>query len=378
MNNEPIKTFLPDFCNVYTLFLVILLTELLAFVFVLTPLGNHSYDWNYVKTEFFTDLAMVSWFMQWVTLVSVGILCAIRHRLSQLGSDLIVGLFSYLVILIVTLFISEAAWRLSEYSFSTEFGYNEITSVWQTSPVWHENMTQHLLFLLRNLGISAILSAIALRYFYMQAQWKREMQAHAEAQTLALQARIHPHFLFNSMNTIASLIRLDPRAAEQTVEDFADLFRAALSETKRLITLGDEVALCHQYLRIETLRFQQRLQVHWDVDKIPTDALLPPLCLQPLLENAIYHGIQSLPLGGNIDIQGHYDGKWIQLKITNPIATDLPVTHQGHQIAQQNIRKRLQAYYGTQASLHVHIQPHLYQVTLRFPYKNQYDENCYR
>jgi two-component system sensor histidine kinase AlgZ len=355
--------FLPDFCNGYTIFLVVILTELLAFVLVLVPLNKPGYDWDYITTSLMVDLAMISWFMQWVALLSIGLLCLVRHRLSKLGNDALVGFLSYLLVLTVTALVSESAWQVK----------NLVAGV-----PWHDIHTQHWLFLLRNLGISAIISAIVLRYFYMQHQWKKQTEAHAYAQTQALQARIRPHFLFNSMNTIASLIRFNPELAEQAVEDLADIFRASLSDTRKLVTWRDELTLCLQYSRIEALRFRERLQVVWQTDKIPEDALLPPLCLQPLLENAIRHGIQSLPEGGTIDINGQFDGKFISLEITNPIAEEWPSPHQGNQMAQLNIKQRLQVYYGGQAYLKVQNQNQRYQVILRFPYQNQYHENYYR
>lgn len=365
--NSSIKSddslFLPDFCNGYTIFLVVILTELLAFVLVLVPLNKPGHDWDYITTSLMVDLAMISWFMQWVALLSIGLLCLVRHHLSKLGNDALVGFLSYLLVLTVTVLVSESAWQVK----------NLVAGV-----PWSDTHTPHWLFLLRNLGISAIIGAIVLRYFYMQHQWKKQTEAHAYAQIQALQARIRPHFLFNSMNTIASLIRFNPELAEQVVEDLADIFRASFSDTRKLVTWHDELTLCLQYSRIEALRFRERLQVVWQTDKIPADALLPPLCLQPLLENAIRHGIQSLPEGGTIDINGQFDGKFISLEITNPIAEEWPSPHQGNQMAQLNIKQRLQVYYGDQAYLKVQNQNQRYQVTLRFPYQNQYHENYYR
>ncbi|MDM8558834.1 histidine kinase [Candidatus Parabeggiatoa sp. HSG14] len=354
--------FLPDFCHVYTVFLGIIVTELLAFVFMLVPLSKAGYDWDYVTKELIIDLAMLSLFIQWITLVSMGLLCLVRYQLCRLGNDIVAGIISYLLILFVTLGVSEFAWQLDEYVLSAK-------------PTL--NTAHHLLFLLRNLGISAIISAIALRYFYIQYQWKKQMEANAYAQAQALQARIRPHFLFNSMNTIASLIRFQPEKAEQAVEDFADLFRASLNDAKTYITFSEELALCQQYLRIEALRLGERLQIVWEVDNIPKNAILPLLCLQPLLENAIYHGIQPLSEGGTITITGLFDGKHIKLNIKNPL-DDIQSKHQGHHMAQQNIHQRLYFFYGLQAKLIVQKNANMYTVTINFPYKNQSDENYYR
>jgi len=403
--------FLPDFCNVYTVFLVIIVTELLAFVVVLVPLGHQEYPWDYVKNSFLADLAMVSWFIQWVSIVSQGLLCWARRALVQLKSDVLVGLLSYFLILAVTTLISELAWLFNQYSFVRELTFSldhlkfllislslsalvglvvlgvtkkkswgiliyviflvtvgvacELTAMATPS----EEALAHGLFVLRNLGISAIITAIALRYFYVQYQWKRETEMAISAQLQALQARIHPHFLFNSMNTIASLIRFAPHQAEQAVEDFADLFRSALSNPQNLVSWPEELMLCEQYLRLEKLRLGERLQIVWKIGEIPEDVWLPPLCLQPLLENAIYHGIQSLPQGGSLELTASFDGKYLQIEIYNPKGGHS--SHQGHQMAQANIQQRLQAHYGRQAYFKRQDAVDHYQVILRFPCPSQ-------
>ncbi|MCK5662800.1 MAG: histidine kinase [Thiotrichaceae bacterium] len=341
--------FLPNFCDVYTIFLGVLVTELLAFILILTPISQTGYHWNYINKNILIDLGSVSLFVQWITLSSMGLFCLLRRYLSQVENDVIVGFISYILILLVTLIISEFAWRLT------------VAISWPDS-------IHHGLFLGRNMGISAILSAIALRYFYIQYHWKKEIEANANARAQALQARIRPHFLFNCMNTIASLIRFQPKNAEQVVEDLADLFRASLADTKICVTFKEEIALCRQYVHIETIRIGERLQVVWHIDNIPDDALLPQLCLQPLLENAVYHGIQPLAEGGIIAITGQFDGQNIQVNIENPLA-DILSPHQGNQMAQENIGQRLQFLYGSQGKLNVQRYANTYHVKLIFPYK---------
>jgi len=354
-SNQTDNLFLPNFCAVYSVFLSIIVMELLAFVLVLVPLSKTGYNWNYVQTNFITDLAMISLFIQWITLVSIGLLCVIRRWLKPLKNNFIIGIISYLLILLVTWLVSEFAWHIQEYVAFTDFNHN----------------STHQLFLWRNLAISAIISAIALRYFYVQHQWQTETEANAYARAQALQARIRPHFLFNSMNTIASLIRFQPQKAEQVVEDFADLFRASLLDAKMWITFSEELTLGKQYLGIEALRLGNRLQIIWNLDIfLPNDALLPPLCLQPLLENAVYHGIQPLPEGGEIQITGLFDGKRITISIINPLA-DLETKSQGNRMAQQNIQQRLHFFYGSTAKLKIHKEINLYHAELSFPYLNK-------
>ena len=149
-----------------------------------------------------------------------------------------------------------------------------------------------------NVLIAALLGAAMLRYFYVLAQWQARLAAVTRAQVEALQARIRPHFLFNSMNTVAALIRVDPAAAERTVEDLSELFRAALGQHDTGDgTLGEELALVERYLAIEQLRLGERLRVRRELDDLPADFPLPRLLLQPLVENAVRHGIQPLREG---------------------------------------------------------------------------------
>ena len=254
--------FLPDFCAIGTLFTVVLVGQLLVFLLLLTAPGN---DW-------LGELAMISLFVQWVALTSAGLLCATRRLLTLLGNAS-AGIVAWSLVLTVTALVGEAAWWLVE----------------EPSP----GAAAHLPFQLRNLAISAIVSAAALRYLYVQHQWKQRVESEAQARFEALQARIRPHFLFNSMNTIASLARSRPDIAEEVVEDLADLFRASLGDAHTPATLARELELCREYLRIEAQRLGERLRTDWQVDGLPDDALLPPLTLQPLVENAVYHGTHT-------------------------------------------------------------------------------------
>ena len=224
-------------------------------------------------------------------------------------------------------------------------------------------------FILRSMGISAIACALALRYFYVQHQWRRQIEAEAEARFQALQSRIRPHFLFNCMNTIASLIRRQPVLAEESIEDLADLFRASLQDIRHTSTLLDEISLCERYLRIEQHRLGERLQVEWQLDDLPMESKLPSLSLQPLLENAIYHGIEPLADGGTIVIKSENDADFYYLHLENPIADSISTDthHDGNKLAQDNIRQRLAAYFGATATLTVTPEEHSYKVSIKIP-----------
>lgn len=336
-------TFLPDFCNARTVFVVILLAELLAIVLTLAQP-------SYVDDRLY-NLAMYSLFIEWVALSCTAVLCVSRRWLQQF-SDHGAATISYVTTLLVTLVITELAW----WVFNRETGYNFFRQ-------------GHTSFLLPILGISAIVWAMALRYFYVQHQWRIRVASESEARFQALQSRIKPHFLFNCMNTIASLIRRNPALAEEVVEDLSDLFRASLQDSQRPSTLGDEIALCERYLRIEQQRLGPRLNAVWQLAELPLDTPLPALSIQPLLENAIYHGIEPLPEGGTISILGGLGDEGIRIIIENPLsqAASKSPARTGNRIAQENVRQRLGSFFSQDDLLQVSQDEQSYRVSVTIP-----------
>ena len=318
---------------------------------------------------------MISLFIQWVALTSIGVLC-ISRRWLRLLDNWVAGAVSYAMVLVVTLLLSEVAFLLLEqrlidvklYSamqMSEEaywFAQQQLASS-ETSTALHQE------FLLRNLGISAIVTAIALRYFYVQFQWRANLESEAQSRIQALQSRIRPHFLFNSMNTIASFTRSKPELAEQVVEDLADLFRVSLGDARIPVSLSRELEVCREYIRIEELRLGERLKMCWQVDDLPGDAQLPALSLQPLLENAVYHGIEPAPDGGTITLEGKCDNNLLQIIITNTLSPDGRNSREGNQMAQENVGQRLQAFFGPASGLRVESGEQTYQVQITFPYQ---------
>jgi len=190
-----------------------------------------------------------------------------------------------------------------------------------------------------------------------------------EARMQALQARIRPHFLFNSLNAVLSLIRSEPRSAEVALENLAELYRAMLADTRQLVPLSQEVALCRQYLALESLRLGERLHLNWHIDKIPADALLPPLMLQPLAENAVYHGIEPLTDGGDIRFNLYLHQALIHIVIDNSYDAKLPHRSGGHNLALENIRQRLMLHFDMEASVRKHITHDRYQIHITLPYR---------
>jgi two-component system sensor histidine kinase AlgZ len=218
--------------------------------------------------------------------------------------------------------------------------------------------------------ISAIVGALMLRYLYLHQQWRGQVEAVANARLKTLQARIRPHFLFNSMNTIASLTQTDPRLAEEVVEDLADLFRASLAADADRTTLDEELDLCRRYLNIEAQRLGERMRVVWDLDELPGDAPVPPLILQPLVENAVYHGIQPSSAPGEIRIVGRYRRGAVDLSIRNtlPRSADESRRHKGNGMALQNVSQRMAAMFPGAARVTRSLVDGDYLVRLVFPY----------
>jgi len=330
-------------------FVVIILAELLAIILTLAqPPAN---------TVPLYDLAVYSLFSQWVALSCVAVLCLCRRWLDRL-SDLWLATVSYLLTLLVSLIITELAWWL--------FGARYIDEMTTT--------TNHGQFLGQCLGISAITWALALRYFYIQHQWGRRIKSESAARFQALQSRIRPHFLFNCMNTIASLTRRQPALAEEVIEDLSDLFRASLSEERVVSALAEEIELCQRYLRIEQHRLGDRLRVDWQLLDLPQQAHIPVLILQPLVENAIYHGIELLPQGGKITIAGERQDDYIEIRITNPVPDRSGGGQPGHQLAQQNVRERLTTLYQQSGLLRTECVDQQYQAVIRIPYPYEYPD----
>ncbi|HHW4680527.1 MAG TPA: sensor histidine kinase [Xylella taiwanensis] len=200
-------------------------------------------------------------------------------------------------------------------------------------------------------AITVLITGLALHYFYVSDRWVAQLQAQARAEADALQARIRPHFLFNSMNLIASLLRRDPEIAEQAVLDLSDLFRAALEAGGDESNLREECELAERYLAIESLRLGDRLQVRWKrVEPLPWQLPLPRLVLQPLLENAILHGISQLPAGGCVEVSLCCEVQRLYIRIVNPAPSPQRLASgAGH--AQASIAHRLGYRFGPAARM---------------------------
>jgi len=213
------------------------------------------------------------------------------------------------------------------------------------------------------------LSATAVVLFYFDLRARSLAPALTEARLQALQARIRPHFLFNSINAVLSLMRDEPRRAERMLENMAELFRVLMADNRQLRPLAEEVDLCRQYLEIEQIRLGDRLRVDWQIDNMPVSALVPPLILQPLIENAVYHGIEPQQTDGVLTIRistAAASGKQLNITLTNPYHA--ASTHvSGNRMAIVNIKERLQLHFDAEAGLSAAVTNHQYVVKINMP-----------
>lgn len=338
---EASQVYLPDFCAAGTLFIVVLVAELVAIVLTIAALTPES--------QFLVELSKTSFFVLWISLPGTALMCLIKNHLESAGRTR-AFVISFLVLEIMCVALAEGAWQ--------------ITRIYGQSLIIHD---LHSTFIFKTFAISSIVIALAMRYLYISSEWRRSIVIEAQSRIGALQALIRPHFLFNSMNTIASLTRTDPRKAEEAVEDLSDLFRANLSSSGSRASLKQEFEIAAIYQRIEKLRLGERLTVRWDIAALPMRARIPSLTIQPLLENAIHHGVELLPDGGEVSITGGRDENDLSVIISNPIAAGKRRAKDGNNMAMSNIRQRFELAYGNKASVDVDELVDRFVVTLRFP-----------
>ena len=320
---------LPDLCKVQPLLFLILTAQLLVLVETLSSGRLRPFDWLH--------FANLTFFVQWNALLCAAVLCKLRARVARLPR-VNGALLCYALILLVSLLFSIfTQWLLHTFVVNSSghvFDWQRIAA---------------------NLAIVAVIGGIALRYLYLQQQLLVQQQAQLQSHIQALQSRIRPHFLFNSLNSVASLIGSNPVMAEKAVEDLAELFRASLKAAAELVPLTQELALCEKYLAIEQLRMGDRLRIDWQLPALSDAVKIPSLTLQPLLENAVYHGVQPLAAGGTVTIKvAVTEGQRCAITVANPVPHSTvasAIKHKGNSMALVNTRERLQAHFGSDAEL---------------------------
>ncbi len=327
---------LPDFRNLGTVLRIVLGVNVLALILALAQAATADDLWQ--------RMLLGSALLQPVLLGTLLALYVFNDRLARLpywpATAAVVGL---------TMLVTIAFSHLGGELFAEPLGWTVFDEV-------------------RRLLLSALLAAVLLLYF----RWRALAMSPAlqDARLQALQARIRPHFLFNSINAVLAIVRAEPKRAEAALEDMADLFRMAMGGAHDLVALKDEVALAERYLALEQLRLGDRLQVRWQTRDMPSDALIPPLVLQPLLENAVYHGVEPLAAGGIIEIKLYGQDGQLHLEVLNPLVPGAVQT-EGNHLALSNIRERLSLLFDVEAEYRVTRDGDSYHVHIVIPLRTE-------
>jgi two-component system, LytTR family, sensor histidine kinase AlgZ len=329
INQNPAATLLPNFRNLGVMLRVLVIVTALTVVAAMLKSSN----WSSLLQQW-VDIAAV---VQPIAILSVLLLGAANswlHKMEYRSAVVLIVLAEFAITLLVLRFGA-----LILETGMEDAGRDVFFAVATT-------LTMIGYFNLRNRALSPALT---------------------EARLQALQARIRPHFLFNSINAVLSLIRAEPRRAEAALEDMADLFRVLMADNRDLAPLESEVELCRQYLALEQLRLGERLQIEWHVDNMPKDALMPPLVLQPLLENAVYHGIEPSIEPGVVSVNIYHVRDQVHMVLRNPYRKD-GNHHSGNKMALGNIRERLALHFDAEASLEARVGDSDYEVHITIPY----------
>jgi two-component system sensor histidine kinase AlgZ len=328
---------LPDLCSPGAMVVHLLLGALIALI--LTLGGDGWLD------GFWISFGLTLLFVQWAILITVLLLC----RVARAGLVRSVWLLSILFPLIAsfvttlsTLLLSWGGWLLTD-----------LPTGWLA---------------LRNGLLAALLAFAFARYLVLQADWRARVATDSRARLDALQARIHPHFLFNALNTVSELVHRQPQQAEDALLDLSDLLRSGLRVDSEH-TLKEELDLIRAYLRIEALRLGDRLKVVWSIDEhIDMNQVRPALLIQPLVENAVIHGIAPCPDGGELKITlSMIRFGRIRVRVENPLPPDPAHRRAGNGTALDNIRQRLALAYEEGAGLKTDRLGSIFRATLTLP-----------
>lgn len=336
---------LPDFGSAVTTYRMLIVAFAIG---VILTIARHA-EFNHAA---WNDFLLITSFALLIALSSILVLKFIAKPVRKL-SVATGGIIVFLTLLVAAALVCEGLiLLLYELHLTTER--------W---PEWHHAL------LARTLIITAIIGALALRYIFVFHQAELEREAQQQDRLQALQSRIRPHFLYNSMNSIASLIRADPELAEKALQDLADVFRVLLADARKMVPINVEGELARQYLDIEKLRLGDRLQVKWTASNVPRSAQIPSLTLQPLIENAVYHGIEPSFNGGTVEIQMWSEQDTLNVMITNPVpdVTNQAQQRIGNRIALNNVSERLSRHFGGKAAIQNFEQLGKYHVKLRMP-----------
>jgi two-component system sensor histidine kinase AlgZ len=340
--------FLPRFSQADVLLRLLVITNLLALFYALVAVGSSkSFSWE--------SLFIYSFFMNWVAVSFAIIADRLRPQLikiPRIRAAMVCLVIAEFIVVLYTLIVNQLLVFMHVMSADP-------VQLWRS--------------VLHHFIVTLIAGGVFLHYLYMRERLVVRERAELSARLDTLQARIRPHFLFNSMNTLLSLIEIDSRRAGVVVEDLSALFRASLQSAGE-VSLYEEVVLCRRYLAIETLRLGDRLQVEWHIPDEETlrKLRIPSLTLQPLLENAVVHGVEPSASSSLITVLIEWDFKEIKVVVNNPIQLRKSILSDrastGNQMALKNIHDRLQAHYGVTARLTTHRAQDFFTAYLSYPF----------
>jgi two-component system sensor histidine kinase AlgZ len=338
MNNK--KPWLTDFCESKHLFVSIIMIQIVVIIYALSFLS--------FNLAFLDKLSSITLMAQFIGITLLLTLCKMRRFFNYFDV-----FFGVIVLIAFVIGLTSLLAQIIGY-LNLQLTFNLLEK--QTS-INYVNF---------KLSISAVIICLALvRYFYIQDQWNEQIRKLSDARLLALQARIKPHFLFNTLNSIASLIHIDADKAELAIADFSNLMRRAFTHKDKSISIKEELNWVKQYLNIEKLRLDERLEYSIHCEDELLHIPIPVLCLQPLVENAILHGIQPLENGGKIDINIFSKNKRVIIQVKNPYIDSQNSQSNGMAIA--NIRERLRLQYGNKANISINDSDGFFQVSLEVP-----------
>ena len=338
-NNKP-NIWLTNFCDSLRIFVSIIMIQIIVIIYSLSFL---SFSWDYIR-----QLSILTMLAHLLGLIILITLCKLRiffNKISVVKGIILITLFVILITSFIAQFIGKLDLQITFHLLKNEKAINLLNL---------------------KLSVSAVLITWALiRYFYIQDQWHRQIQKLSDAKLNALQARIKPHFLFNSLNSIASLISIDDKRAEQAITDFSALMRRTFMHKDKFIRLEQELLWVKQYLAIEKLRLDSRLSYKIDCPDDLKTIKIPVLCLQPLVENAIIHGIATLENGGEITVAVSKEKKMLMILVRNPYK--LHHTDDSNGMALANIRERLFLHYGERASMQQKDKNGIFEIKIGVP-----------
>jgi two-component system sensor histidine kinase AlgZ len=331
------RCWLPDLCNPLALLRLMLFAVLVTLVLILLRQGIAGFNLG--------NLGVLFFYAVWVVFVSSAGLCLLRRYFDELS---ILASAS-----VAVLWLAVAATLCA------------IAGFWGLQYLLLDQQISLLALWVETLLTSVILGSLVLRFLFVHHQLQIQQQRLMQAQYDALQARIRPHFLFNSLNSIATLVGIDPGRAEEAILNLSDLLRATLGE-EAAVTLKKELEVCQKYLDIEMLRMGERLRVEMDIDEQLYSLRLPPLCLQPLMENAVLHGLQKRPEGGCLNVKiGRDEAGSVCMLIENPLPDTPDNGSSGARSALINIRARLERFYPNNLDFEFGEKAGRYQVVIR-------------